>query len=302
MRLFGLLRVLADVVAGRRGPRAPRSTAGPPTAVARGPAGGPGGRRSRSPWSAGSSTWTSRRRCSPTRRRTRALVITCAGEPDDQRAAAARVADGDRGWRDGRGPQGGGGRAAGRRPRPGALRGRPAPARPAGGRRPARRALPHRHPGARRPGPTRVVRRPFPALPMTLAHVLTDDGELFCGTLARGYHPTGPNPARFVPVSAVLTFGAVHRQAPLQLRQPQLKPPPQFPLRVQLLAQHRVLGVLRLHHGPQPRQQLTLLRDHIRQAGLLGHEPQACSTCTKGSNTKRHQRVTSDRCAVVTSV
>ena len=31
------------------------------------------------------------------------------------------------------------------------------------------------------PGPTRVVAgAPFPARPMTLAHVLTDDGALFC--------------------------------------------------------------------------------------------------------------------------
>src|SRR5258708_28981198 len=42
----------------------------------------------------------------------------------------------------------------------------------------------------------------------------------------------------------------------------------------------------RLHHSPHPRHQLTLLRDHVRQARLLTHEPQACSTCTKGSNTR----------------
>jgi len=31
------------------------------------------------------------------------------------------------------------------------------------------------------PGPTRVVAgAPFPPRPMTLAHVLTEDGELFC--------------------------------------------------------------------------------------------------------------------------
>jgi len=36
------------------------------------------------------------------------------------------------------------------------------------------------------PGPTRVVAgAPFPARPMTLAHVLTDDGELFCRYVAK---------------------------------------------------------------------------------------------------------------------
>jgi hypothetical protein len=36
------------------------------------------------------------------------------------------------------------------------------------------------------PGPTRVVAgAPFPARPMTLAHVLTDDGELFCRYVAQ---------------------------------------------------------------------------------------------------------------------
>ena len=42
------------------------------------------------------------------------------------------------------------------------------------------------------------------------------------------------------------------------------------------LTQYADLRVLRLHHSPQPRQQLTLLlTGHAR---LIGHEPQACST------------------------
>ena len=43
---------------------------------------------------------------------------------------------------------------------------------------------------------------------------------------------------------------AVHRQPPLQLRQPQLQPPPQLPLRLQLRRQHRDLLVLRLRSRP----------------------------------------------------
>ena len=84
---------------------------------------------------------------------------------------------------------------------------------------------------------------------------------------------------------------AVHRQAPFQLRQPQFQPPPQLPLGIQLPPQQRVLRILRLHHSPQPRQQLMLPRDLTGRARLLRHEPQACSTCTKGSNTRRHRRV-----------
>jgi len=67
-----------------------------------------------------------------------------------------------------------------------------------------------------------------------------------------------------------------------------------------LAAALAVLAPLSLGLLPRPPCLLTLLRDDIRQAGLPGHEPPACSTCTKGSTTKQHQRVTSDRCAVVT--
>ena len=105
-----------------------------------------------------------------------------------------------------------------------------------------------------------------------------------------------PRPPRLLRPDPLLRAGrprvrAVHRQAPLQLRQPQLQPPPQLPLGIQLAPQHRVLRVLRLHHGPQPRQQLTLPRDLTGRARLLRHEPQACSTCTKGSNTRQRRRV-----------
>ena len=75
-------------------------------------------------------------------------------------------------------------------------------------------------------------------------------------------------------------IGSVHPQPPLQPRQPQLQPPLPLPGRLQLRPQYLVLGILRLHHGTQPRQQLTLLRDRISQATLLRHKPysKACST------------------------
>ena len=81
---------------------------------------------------------------------------------------------------------------------------------------------------------------------------------------------------------------AVHPQPALQLRQPQPQPPLPLPGRVQLRPQRRDLGILRLDHGTQP---LTLPRDHISQARLLRHRPQACSTRTKGSNTRQRRRV-----------
>ena len=49
-------------------------------------------------------------------------------------------------------------------------------------------------------------------------------------------------------------IGAVHPQPALQLRQPQLQPPLPLPGRVKLGPQYLVLGILRLHHGPQPSQ------------------------------------------------
>ena len=71
---------------------------------------------------------------------------------------------------------------------------------------------------------------------------------------------------------------AVHPQAAFQLGEPQLQPPFPFHRRRQLGPQHPDFGVLRLHHSPQPGQQLTLLPVTPRQIGLIGHEPQACST------------------------
>jgi hypothetical protein len=88
---------------------------------------------------------------------------------------------------------------------------------------------------------------------------------------------------------------AVHRQPALRLRQPQLQAALPLQRRIQRRPQHGIVRVLCLHHSPQPRQQLTLPRDHIRRAGLLRHEPQACSTCTKGSNTRQHPRVAQRR-------
>ena len=66
-----------------------------------------------------------------------------------------------------------------------------------------------------------------------------------------------PRPARFLrpdslPRRRRPRIRAVHRQSALQLRQPQLQLSPQLPLRIQLPAEHRILGVLRLHHSPQP--------------------------------------------------
>ena len=67
----------------------------------------------------------------------------------------------------------------------------------------------------------------------------------------------------------------VHPQLPLQLSEPQLQQPPQLPLRLEFRAQHSDLGVLRLDHGTQSRQQRTLLTGCTR---LIGYKPQPCST------------------------
>ena len=115
----------------------------------------------------------------------RTIVITCTGAPDDQRAAAARVADvivaGDM--------------AVDLEEALAALRDR-------GLGRVLCEGGPHLlaqlaaeglldelcltvTPVLAGPGPTRVVAgAPFPARAMTLEHVLTDDGELFCRYVA----------------------------------------------------------------------------------------------------------------------
>ena len=79
-------------------------------------------------------------------------------------------------------------------------------------------------------------------------------------------------------------IGAVHAQAAFQFGDPQLQPAFPVQRRRQLRPQHRDLGVLRLHHSPQPGQQLTLLPG--RQIGRIGHKPQACSTSTATSSTR----------------
>jgi riboflavin biosynthesis pyrimidine reductase len=188
MRLFGLLRVLADVVlvgAGtarveeykpaRRRPaledlRAGRSLSVPIALVSR-----------KLKLDFASPLFTD----APPDART--IVITCAGSPDDQRAAAARVADvivagdtavdleealaalRDRGL--GRVLCEGGPHLLGQLSAEGLLDELCLTVTPvlAG------------------PGPTRVVAgAPFPARVMTLEHVLTEDGELFCRYLVRG--------------------------------------------------------------------------------------------------------------------
>ena len=79
--------------------------------------------------------------------------------------------------------------------------------------------------------------------------------------------------------------GAVLAQPAFQLRNPQLQPPVPLQRSVQLGPQHRVLSVLRLDHGPQPSQQLTLLPGISRRTRHIGHEPRSCSTATTGSST-----------------
>jgi hypothetical protein len=64
--------------------------------------------------------------------------------------------------------------------------------------------------------------------------------------------------------------GTVLIQPPFQLRHPQFQPPPQLPLRVQPRPQHPDLGVLRLDHGLQPGQQLTLLPAPAGRSGTSG--------------------------------
>jgi riboflavin biosynthesis pyrimidine reductase len=188
MRVFGLLRVLADVVlvgAGtarveeykpaRRRPaledlRAARPPAVPIAVVSR-----------KLDLDFASPLFTE----APPDART--IVITRAGSPDDQRATAARVADvivagdlavdleealaalRDRGL--GRVLCEGGPHLLGQLAAEGLLDELCLTVTPvlAG------------------PGPTRVVAgAPFPARPMTLAHVLTEDGALFCRYVVRG--------------------------------------------------------------------------------------------------------------------
>ena len=74
-------------------------------------------------------------------------------------------------------------------------------------------------------------------------------------------------------------------QPAFQLRNPQLQPPVPLQHSVQLYPQHRVLSVLRLDHGPQPGQQLTLLPGTSRRIRHIGHEPRSCSSSTTGSST-----------------
>jgi hypothetical protein len=102
-----------------------------------------------------------------------------------------------------------------------------------------------------------------------------------------------PRPARRLRADTLLRAGhpriiAVHRQPPLQLRDPQLQPPFTLPRRLHSRREHRDLRVLRLDHSPQPRDKVTLLANRTRPTG---HEPKACSTCTKSSTTSARRRV-----------
>src|SRR5450755_106677 len=131
------------------------------------------------------------------------------------------------------------------------------------------------------------VRVPFQALPLMtgLPAPLAVLPALPLGLL--------PRPPRRLRPDTLLRAGrpritAVHRQPPLQLRDPQLQPPLTLPRRFQTRREHRDLLVLRLDHSPQPRDKATLLANRTRPTG---HEPKACSTCTKSSTTSARRRV-----------
>ena len=139
------------------------------------------------------------------------------------------------------------------------------------GRPGSRRPLPY--PGQARPGMAGLpaalaVLAPFPLRFLPLpppgrAPLLRPDG------LFRRRHPG---------------VGAVLSEPAFQLRDSQLQPPLPFQRRRQLRPQHRVLGILRLDHGPQPGQQLTLLPRTGRRIRRIGHKPRSCSTSTTGSS------------------
>ena len=148
------------------------------------------------------------------------------------------------------------------------------------------------HPGQARPAP-RALRRRIRGLPLVR---ITVPGQARAGVpgLPAALAVLAPLPLRGIPVPALglaALFGpdrllrarrprvaAVHAQPAFQFGDPQLKPTLPVQRRRQLRPQHRVLAVLRLHHSPQPGQQLTLLPGTARQIGLIGHKPQACST------------------------
>ena len=69
-------------------------------------------------------------------------------------------------------------------------------------------------------------------------------------------------------------IGAVHAQAPLQLRQPQPEPPDQLPVGIPPGPQPLDLRGLRLHHRTLPRIRSAKPRSVVRH-GLIGHATQA---------------------------
>jgi hypothetical protein len=82
---------------------------------------------------------------------------------------------------------------------------------------------------------------------------------------------------------------AVHPQPALQLRQPQLRRPPQLPLRVQARPQRRGLRGPVRQQLPQPRVRSTQPR-HIIRHGLLGHAPQAPTATARDQIDTRRTR------------
>ena len=141
----------------------------------------------------------------------------------------------------------------------------------------------------RRPGVLLLtrVRIPLKAFPLMtrLASPLAILPALALGLLPRPPRLFRPDPLLRGRRPGV---GAVHRQAALDFRQPQLQPALPVQRRFQGGRQHGDLLVLRPDHSPQPRDQVSLLASRPR---LIGHEPQACSTCTKSSTTAARRRV-----------
>ncbi len=187
-RVFGLLRVLTDVVLVGAGPRGPRSTS-PRSAARAWPRCAKAGRRRRPialvtrtlGLNLASPLFTE----APPDART--IVITCAASDAGSARRGRQGRRRDRRRRGDRRPRRGRSANSGPGPGPRAVRGRPAPVRRPGRGRPGGRALPVAQPDTGRPGASRIIAgQPSPARPLALAQVLAgDDGFLFFRYLAQ---------------------------------------------------------------------------------------------------------------------